>query len=142
MERTFLLKTELLQYDINHRKPTSNNNPQENNNKQETLNTAVEQQQNEIDKKAEEKYTDAISGGNAAIFVCNDESNDSRLIIHMGNIPPKEKSYVLNLSFNLKTEQASILIKLLTIFGIDVVIYLVSCFLSKEKLVRSFFKKA
>lgn len=51
-------------------------------------------------------------------------------------------SIVLNkyLSFNLKTEQASILIKLLTIFGIDVVIYLVSCFLLKEKLVRSFFK--
>ena len=52
-------------------------------------------------------------------------------------------SILLNkyLSFNLKTEQFSILIKLLTIFGIDLVIYLIGCFISKEKLVRSFFKK-
>ena len=42
-------------------------------------------------EKAEEKYTDAISEGNAAIFVTSDKLKNSRLIIHMGNIPPKEK---------------------------------------------------
>ena len=40
--------------------------------------------------KAEEKYTDSISSGNAAIFVTYDSYND-RVIINMGNIPPKEE---------------------------------------------------
>ena len=42
-------------------------------------------------EKAEEKYTDSISSGNAAIFVSNDPSNENRIIINMGNIPPKEE---------------------------------------------------
>ena len=41
-------------------------------------------------EKAEIKYTDSISSGNAAIFVYED-SKDNKLIINMGNIPPKEK---------------------------------------------------
>ena len=40
--------------------------------------------------KAEEKYTDSISSGNAAIFVTYDSYLD-RVIINMGNIPPKEE---------------------------------------------------
>ena len=40
--------------------------------------------------KAEEKYTDSISSGNAAIFVTYDSYWD-RVIINMGNIPPKEE---------------------------------------------------
>ena len=40
--------------------------------------------------KAEEKYTDSISSGNAAIFVSKDRFN-SRIIINMGNIPPKQE---------------------------------------------------
>ena len=42
-------------------------------------------------EKAEEKYTDAISSGNSAIFVCDDPSNENRIIINMGNIPSKEE---------------------------------------------------
>ena len=41
-------------------------------------------------EKAEEKYTDSISSGNAAIFVSNDPTNNNRIIINMGNIPPKQ----------------------------------------------------
>ena len=41
--------------------------------------------------KAEEKYSDSISSGNAAIFVCNDPTNSNRIIINMGNIPPKQE---------------------------------------------------
>ena len=42
-------------------------------------------------EKAKEKYTDAISSGNAAIFVCDDPENENRIIINMGNIPAKEE---------------------------------------------------
>ena len=42
-------------------------------------------------KKAEEKYTDSISSGNAAIFVSKDPYNYNRIIINMGNIPPKQE---------------------------------------------------
>ena len=42
-------------------------------------------------KKAEEKYTDSISSGNAAIFVSNDPTNSQRIIINMGNIPPRQE---------------------------------------------------
>lgn len=42
-------------------------------------------------EKTEEKYSDAIAKGNAAIFVRNDPVNNNILVIHMGNIPPKEK---------------------------------------------------
>ena len=40
-------------------------------------------------EKAETKYTDSISSGNSAIFVSDDPDNEQRLIINMGNIPPK-----------------------------------------------------
>ena len=39
-------------------------------------------------EKAENKYSDNISSGNAAIFVKEDEN---RIIINMGNIPLKKK---------------------------------------------------
>ena len=42
-------------------------------------------------EKAEIKYTDSISEGNAAIFVSNDPDNENRIIINLGNIPPKEE---------------------------------------------------
>ena len=42
-------------------------------------------------EKAKEKYTDAISSGNSAIFVCDDPENENRIIINMGNIPAKEE---------------------------------------------------
>ena len=42
-------------------------------------------------EKAEEKYTDSISSGNAAIFVSEDPTNENRIIINLGNIPPKEE---------------------------------------------------
>ena len=44
-----------------------------------------------IKEKAKEKYTDAISSGNSAIFVCDDPINDNRIIINMGNIPAKQE---------------------------------------------------
>ena len=40
-------------------------------------------------EKAEKKYTDSIASGNAAIFVSDDPENENRIIINMGNIPPK-----------------------------------------------------
>ena len=41
--------------------------------------------------KAQEKYTDSIASGNAAIFVANDPDSSNRIIINMGNIPPKQE---------------------------------------------------
>lgn len=46
------------------------------------------------------------------------------------------------LQFSAPTEEESLIIKIAVIFAIDLFIYLVGCFLAKEKLVRSFFKKA
>ena len=40
--------------------------------------------------KAEEKFGDAIASGNAAIYVSEDSYNN-RIILNMGNIPPKEE---------------------------------------------------
>ena len=42
-------------------------------------------------EKGEEKYSDSISSGNAAIFVCDDPINEKRIIINMGNIPANEE---------------------------------------------------
>ena len=42
-------------------------------------------------EKVEEKYTDSISKGNAAIFVSDDPEDENIIIINMGNIPPKEE---------------------------------------------------
>ena len=41
-------------------------------------------------EKAEEKYNDTIASGNAAIYVYEDIYNN-RIILNMGNIPPKEE---------------------------------------------------
>ena len=41
-------------------------------------------------EKAEEKYTDEIASGNGAIYVCRDPYFEDRIIINMGNIPPKQ----------------------------------------------------
>lgn len=51
---------------------------------------------------------------------------------------------VLNkfININAETLEQSLLIKLVVIFLIDLAIYLVSAFVAKEKLVKSFFKKA
>ena len=42
-------------------------------------------------EKAEIKYTDSISSGNAAIFVAEDPYDKERIIINMGNIPANEE---------------------------------------------------
>ena len=39
--------------------------------------------------KAQTKYSDTIASGNAAIFVSEDPFNENRIMINMGNIPPK-----------------------------------------------------
>jgi len=46
------------------------------------------------------------------------------------------------LVINGKTVEEATILKLVVILAIDAVIYLVGCFIAKEKLVRSFFKKA
>ena len=46
-------------------------------------------------EKAEEKYTDSISSGNAAIYVYEDKYNN-RVVINMGNIPPNEKILLIS----------------------------------------------
>lgn len=47
------------------------------------------------ESKAEEKYTDPISKGNASVFtkVNNDKKE---IIVHIGNIPPKEKIIIIS----------------------------------------------
>ena len=40
-------------------------------------------------EKAEQKYTDAIASGNAAIYV--KQINENKILISMGNIPPKNE---------------------------------------------------
>ena len=42
-------------------------------------------------EKAEEKYTDTISSGNAAIYTTIDKYDKNKIIVHIGNIPPKEQ---------------------------------------------------
>ena len=48
-------------------------------------------------ENAEKKYTDSISSGNAAIFVCEDPLDENRIIINMGNIPSKSE-----ITFNME----------------------------------------
>ena len=43
------------------------------------------------ENKAEEKYIDAISSGNAAILTTTDKKDKNKIITHIGNIPPKQK---------------------------------------------------
>ena len=42
-------------------------------------------------EKAEEKYTDSISSGNAAIYTDIDKEDKNKIIVHIGNIPPKQE---------------------------------------------------
>ena len=42
-------------------------------------------------EKAKIKYIDSISSRNATIFVSDDPTNENRIIINMGNIPPKQE---------------------------------------------------
>ena len=56
-------------------------------------------------EKAEVKYTDSVASGNAAIFVSDDPDNENRLIINMGNIPPKAE--VIFISEFIQTIEAS-----------------------------------
>ena len=42
-------------------------------------------------EKAEEKYTDVISSGNAAIYTTIDPKDENKIIVHIGNIPPKQE---------------------------------------------------
>ena len=42
-------------------------------------------------EKGEEKYSDSISSGNAAIYVINDPFDKNRIIINMGNISNNEE---------------------------------------------------
>ena len=43
------------------------------------------------EEKAEEKYTDSVASGNAAIYTTIDKDEENKIIVHIGNIPPKEK---------------------------------------------------
>ena len=47
-------------------------------------------------EKAEEKYVDTISSGNASIFVSEDPSNDNLIIINIGNIPPQQELILIS----------------------------------------------
>ena len=42
------------------------------------------------ENKAEEKYIDAISSGNAAIFTTTDKKDKNKIITHIGKILPKQ----------------------------------------------------
>ena len=46
------------------------------------------------------------------------------------------------LSFSAKSVEDETIIKIVVIFVVDLFIYLIGCFISREKLIRSFFKKA
>ena len=42
-------------------------------------------------EKAEEKYSDAISSGNTGIFTAVDPNDKNNIIVHIGNLPPKQE---------------------------------------------------
>ncbi len=69
--------------------------------------------------------------------------NKNNLIIFLVSGLLIASTILLNkyLDFSLDTLENSMLLKIGVILAIDVVIYLVGCFLAKEKLVRSFFKR-
>ena len=41
------------------------------------------------EEKAEVKYTDSVASGNAAIYTVIDKKDKNKIIVHIGNIPPK-----------------------------------------------------
>ena len=43
------------------------------------------------EEKAEKKYTDSVASGNAAIYTAVDKDDKDKIIVHIGNIPPKEE---------------------------------------------------
>jgi uncharacterized protein YegL len=43
------------------------------------------------EEKAEVKYTDSVASGNAAIYTIIDKEDKNKIIVHIGNIPPKEE---------------------------------------------------
>ena len=43
------------------------------------------------EEKAEVKYTDSVASGNAAIYTVIDKEDKNKIIVHIGNIPPKEE---------------------------------------------------
>ena len=43
------------------------------------------------EEKAEIKYTDSVASGNAAIYTVIDKEDKNKIIVHIGNIPPKEE---------------------------------------------------
>ena len=43
------------------------------------------------EEKAEVKYTDSVASGNAAIYTVIDKKDKNKIIVHIGNIPPKEE---------------------------------------------------
>ena len=56
-------------------------------------------------EKTEERYTDSISSGNAAIYTTIDKK-DKNIIVHIGNIPPKEE-LIFNSEFIQFTQSAN-----------------------------------
>ena len=58
-------------------------------------------------EKAEIKYVDSITSGNAAIFVSQDPSDENRIIINMGNIPAKtEVIFISEFIQSIETSQS------------------------------------
>ena len=47
------------------------------------------------EEKAEEKYADKISSGNAAIYATTDKQKE-KIIVHIGNIPPKKNLIIIS----------------------------------------------
>ena len=90
-------------------------------------------------EKAEQKYTDSIASGNAAIFVCEDPDNEDRIIVNMGNIPPYEK--VIFISEFIQYTESSLkkyefeLFRNIPIFkGVD---YFVNAYIFGEILIKT-----
>ena len=52
-------------------------------------------------EKAEEKYSDSMASGNAAIYTAIDKSDKNKIIVHIGNIPPKEELIFISNFLNI-----------------------------------------
>ena len=70
--------------------------------------------------------------------------NKNNIVILVVSAVLVASTIILNtfIEFNLDTPENSNLAKIAVILGIDVFIYFVGCFIAKEKLVRSFFKRS
>ena len=58
------------------------------------------------EEKAEKKYTDSVASGNAAIYTSVDKDDKDKIIVHIGNIPPKEE-LTFNSEYIQYTESAN-----------------------------------